>query len=151
MPRVFPAHGSFSLYRDGDIVVSHVRGPWNEELVIQWAKAVRPYSLEMQKLGVWGGVAVITNSMLGTPEAMQLLEKVVDYGVKNLGCLFQAVVAAPEVEGRGIVDGAFQRIYEGRCLWRFFDDVESAKIWGNAQLSAYKLAHGEDAFPHCPE
>nr|WP_314857681.1 hypothetical protein [uncultured Undibacterium sp.] len=140
MPSVFPAHGSFSLHRDGNIVVSRVHGPWNEELVMQWAKAVRPYSLEMQNSGAWGGIAVISGSMLATPGAMLLLEQVVDFGVKNLGCIFQVVVAAPEVEGRGLVENAFQRIYEGRCLWNFFDDLETAMVWGNAQIDAYNAS-----------
>lgn len=140
MASIFPPHGSFSLHNDGSIVVSHVRGPWNEELVVEWAKAVRPFSIEMQKTGAWGGIAVISGSMLATPAAMRALEQVVDYGVKNLGCIFQVIVAAPDVEGRGLVENAFQRIYEGRCLWAFFDDLENAMVWGNAQIDACNAA-----------
>jgi hypothetical protein len=138
MAVVFAPHGQFSLHRDGSILVTTLRGPWNIELVQLWAKAALPYSVEMQATGSpWGGVAIITDSMLCTPEAMLALRKIVAFGVQTLGCISQVVVAAPGVTGRGIVESAFQQVYEGLCLSNFFDDYESAREWTYSQISLH--------------
>ena len=134
MRPLFQAHGEFSLHRDGNILVTSLRGPWNTELVQLWAKAALPYSLEMQVDGAWGGVAIITESMLCPPEALQALRKIVAYGVQNLDCISHVIVATPEVAGRGVVESAFKRVYDGLCVSNFFDDYESAKVWSNAQI-----------------
>jgi hypothetical protein len=138
MSAAFQPHGEFSLHIDGRILVTTMRGPWNAELVQLWAKAAHPYSIDMQAGGAWGGIAVITESMLGTPDGMHALRKAVSYGVQHLGCISQVVVAAPEVAGRGLVEGAFQRVYEGLCVSNFFDDYESAKTWTLAQIAEHK-------------
>lgn len=138
MTPAFQAHGEFALHCDGRILVTTVRGPWNAELVQLWAKAAYPYSIAMQAGGAWGGIAIITESMLGTPEGMDALRKAVSYGVQNLGCISQVVVAAPDVAGRGLVEGAFERVYKGLCVSNFFDDYESAKAWTNAQIAGHK-------------
>lgn len=139
MAASFLPHGEFGLYRDGRILVTTLRGPWNTELVQLWAKAAHPYSIEMQADGgAWGGIAIITESMLGTPEGMHALRNAVSYGVQKLGCISYVVVAAPEVAGRGIVESAFQRVFEGICLSNFFDDYASAKAWTLAQITAHK-------------
>ncbi len=132
--RTLPAHGDFSLRIDGRVLVTEVRGPWNAELIHLWAKAALHPSEEMHKLGAWGGIAIITESMLSTPEALEQLAKVVRYGVQNLGCIAQVVVAAPDVLGRGIVEAGFVRIYEGLCAYNFFDDYASAKAWLDALI-----------------
>lgn len=134
----FLPHGEFGLYRDGHILVTTVRGPWNAELVQLWATTAYPYSIEMQADGAWGGIAIITESMLGTPDAMLALRKAVSYGVQKLGCISYVVVAAPDVDGRGVVESAFKRVFEGLCVSNFFDDYESAKAWTLKQIAEHK-------------
>ncbi|MES2103288.1 MAG: hypothetical protein V4634_04660 [Pseudomonadota bacterium] len=131
MSEVFTPHGQFRLHAEGRIVVSEVTGPWNVELVQNWATEVRPYSLQMQPGGPWGGIAIIRESMLCTPDAMDALGKIVAYGVENFGCIAQVVVASPDVAGRGVVEPAFQRIYEGVCAYNFFYEYEEARDWLN--------------------
>jgi CO dehydrogenase/acetyl-CoA synthase beta subunit len=94
----------------------------------------------MQDVGTWGGIAIISDSMLATPEAMDALKKAVSYAVTRLGCISQVVVAAPEVAGRGIVEASFERVYQGLCLYNFFDDYASAKAWTLAQIAQYDAA-----------
>ncbi|MES2048759.1 MAG: hypothetical protein V4447_10190 [Pseudomonadota bacterium] len=134
MRPVFQAHGEFSLYRDGNILVTSVRGPWNIELIKSWAKATLPYTLEMQTIGVWAAVAIVTESMLCPPDALEALRKSVAYSVHHLGCISHSIVAKPDVAGRGFVEPVFRRVYEGLCASNFFDDYESAKVWSNAQI-----------------
>lgn len=129
MPQLFQAHGNFLLYRDGSILVTEVIGPWNVELIKAWAKAAIPYSLEMQAIGTWGAIAIITESMLCPPAALQALRKNVAFSVQHLGCVSHSIVATADVAGRGVIEPAFQRVYEGLCASDFFYDYESAKQW----------------------
>jgi hypothetical protein len=133
MSHSFQAHGKFSIFRDDTILVTHLIGPWNIELIHSWAKAALPYSLEMQKIGTWGAIAIITESMLCPPDAMAELRKNVAYSVRRLGCNSHSIVAQPDVTGRGIIEPVFQRVYEGLCVSDFFDDYDSAKQWTHLQ------------------
>jgi hypothetical protein len=67
--------------------------------------------------------------MLCTPEAMQALSVIVKNGVAHFGCIAQAIVAAPDVAGRGVVEPAFRRVYDGICAYHFFDSYAPAKQW----------------------
>ena len=134
MRHLFKPHGKFLLYRDDNILVTDITGPWNIELIKFWAKAAIPYSLEMQTIGVWGAVAIISESMLCSPDAMQALRKNVAYSVHGLGCVSHCIVAEADVLGRGIVEPAFERAYEGLCPSNFFYDYESAKLWTQSQI-----------------
>ena len=136
MRHLFKPHGKFFLYRDGNILVTDITGPWNIELTKSWAKAAIPYSLEIQTIGAWGAVAIITESMLCSPDAMQALRKNVAYSVQRLGCVSHCIVAKADVLGRGLVEPAFQRAYEGLCPMNFFYDYDSAKRWTQAQIQA---------------
>lgn len=136
MSQSFQPHGKFSLYRDGNILVTQLIGPWNIELIQAWAKATVPYTSEMQTLGTWGAVAIITESMLCPADAMEALRKSVAYSVRRLGCVSHCIVAKPDVAGRGIIEPVFKRVYEGLCASSFFDDYESAKLWTDRQIQS---------------
>ena len=125
----FPPHGKFRIYREGRILVTEVQGPWNVELVRQWGAAVRPYSLQLMHGGPWAGLAIISGSMLSTPEGMEELARITANGAKTFACIANVVVAAPGVAGRGVVESAFQRIYEGVCAYAFFNEVDEARQW----------------------
>ena len=144
MSQSFQPHGKFSLYRDGNILATQLTGPWNIELIQAWAKATLPYTHEMQAIGAWGGVAIITESMLCPADAMAELRKNVAYSVQRLGCVSHCIVAKPDVAGRGIIEPVFQRIYEGLCASNFFDDYESAREWTYAQISMHNPISGAD-------
>ncbi|MFZ6648289.1 hypothetical protein ACO0LO_21385 [Undibacterium sp. TJN25] len=129
MSEVFTPHGRFSLHIDDRVIVSEVTGPWNLELVKDWAREVNPYAEQMQNGGPWGGIAIIHESMLCTPEAMTAIGAASSYAVAHYGCIAQLVVAARDVAGRGVVESAFHRLYEDVCACEFFDDYAAAKVW----------------------
>jgi hypothetical protein len=129
MNSIFPPHGELAFYRDGRILVANVRGPWNLELVYRWAKDIRPYASELAQGGVWGCICIIEVSILSTPEAMQVLQKVVEGAVKNFQFGAQAIAAASTVTGRGFVEDSFRHMYDGLCLFEFFEDYQAAKFW----------------------
>lgn len=138
MAPLFPPHGKYSLYRDGQVLVTEVVGPWNLELVQEWARSAIPFSIEMQEEGPWAGIAIMSESMLATPDAMAALRKVVAASVEQFNCIAHIVVAAPGVAGKGVVEPAFEKVYEGLCLSGFFDDYESAKKWAILEINQRK-------------
>lgn len=138
MSSTFPPHGHFDIRVDGRIVVTEVDGPWNVQLVRNWIEATVPYCHAMAKGGPWAGIAIVRGSMLCTPEAMALLGRAVANGVKHYNCVAHVVVAAPHVEGRGIVEPAFRQIYEGVCAYHFFDEYAEAKHWTEQLLATMR-------------
>lgn len=138
MAPLFPSHGKYSLYRDGQVLVTEVVGPWNLELVQEWARSAIPFSIEMQEEGPWAGIAIMSESMLATPDAMTALRKVVAASIEQFNCIAHIVVAAPGVAGKGVVEPAFEKVYEGLCLSGFFDDYESAKKWAILEINQRK-------------
>lgn len=135
MAPLFPAHGKYSIYRDGHILVTEVIGPWNRELVQEWSNAAIPFCIEMQQDGPWVAIAIASQSMLATPDAMQILRKIVQISVEQFDCRAHVVVAGPEVDGRGVVESVFEKAYEGLCASGFFDDYDSAKHWAEQLLA----------------
>lgn len=135
MAPLFPSHGQYSIYRDGAILVTEVVGPWNLELVDEWSKAAIPFCIEMQASGPWVAVAIASQSMLATPEAMVALRKIVGISVEQFGCRAHVVVADSAVDGRGVVEPVFEKAYAGLCASAFFDDYGSAKRWATNLLS----------------
>lgn len=129
MNSIFPPHGELAFYRDGRILVANVRGPWNLELVYRWANEIRPHARELALTGVWACICIIEVSILSTPEAMQVLQKVVEGGVKNFQFGGQAIVATNTVSGRGFVEDSFRHMYQGLCPFEFFEDYQRAKCW----------------------
>lgn len=138
MAPLFPSHGKYSLYRDGQVLVTEVVGPWNLELVQEWARSAIPFSIEIQEDGPWAGIAIMSESMLATPDAMAALRKVVAASVEQFNCIAHIVVAAPGVAGKGVVEPAFEKVYEGLCLSGFFDDYVSAKQWATKEIHQRK-------------
>jgi hypothetical protein len=127
MNPVFRAHGRFRSTTEGQILVTYVTGPWNRELIKEWMKEMGPVAMEVAARGPYVGIAVIDESMLCPPDAMELLAKTVKYSAESMGCLANLVVAAPGVEGRHFVEPNYIRMYEGVTLYGFFDTYEEAR------------------------
>lgn len=138
MAKPFPPHGKYKIYCDGRLLVSEVVGPWNIEFIRDWSTAAIPLCEELKAQAPWIAIAMISGSMLATPEAMDALRKVIQNSVQHYGCIAHVLVAKPEVAGRGIVEWAFQRTYDGLTQSAFFDDYESAKAWSLALLASHQ-------------
>jgi hypothetical protein len=132
-PPVFRAHGQFSSRVDGRLIFSSVTGPWNKELVQEWA--VSSHAL-VKSVGPHVGIALIQESMLCTPEALQVLRHSAQYAAKSLHCIAHAMVADKSIDGRDLVDASFLRAYEGVIPFAIFYTVDEARAWGLALLAA---------------
>ncbi len=116
-------------------MVSEIIGPWNLEFIREWSTASIPYCEQMRAGGPWVAVAMISGSMLATPEAMDALRKVIVNSRQIYGCVGHALVAAPDVAGRGIVELAFERSYGDITSTAFLNDYASAKAWAQKLLN----------------
>lgn len=138
MTKPFPPHGKYKIYCDDQLLVSEVVGPWNIEFIRDWSMASIPLCEELKEKGPWIAVAIISGSMLATPEAMDALRKVIQNSVQYYGCIAHVLVAGADVAGRGIVEWAFKKSYGDLSQAALFDDYESAKQWSLALLASHK-------------
>jgi hypothetical protein len=129
VPSQFSVHGTFSIRREGQILFTHVRGPWNYEFAKVWRTAVKPEVDVMSRCGLWGAMTIIEKSMLCTPDAVTELRAAAAHGVKNRNFCAQGIVAAKEVEGRGLVENCYYQLHRDICPFEFFFDQEKAKEW----------------------
>lgn len=133
--KLFVPHGQFDAYVEGRLVISQVTGPWNKELVDEWARALHPMAKAIGADGPHAGIAIIHGSMLCPPDALESLRKVVAYSVRHMGNIAHVIVADSTVEGRKLLEPLFAKLYEGLVPYRMFETLPPAKEWANALLS----------------
>lgn len=130
----FRPHGNFLSRVEGRLMITDITGPWNKELVEQWALASNPIA---KNLGLHVGIAVIHGSMLCTPEALLVLRRAAGHAAGALGCIAHVIVADKTVEGRDFVESSFIRTYEGVLPLAFFYTLDEARAWSLARLEAH--------------
>jgi hypothetical protein len=140
MSEFFRPHGEFRSHLDGRLVVTEVTGPWNKELVEAWARHIYPYVKQLSADGPHVGLGIIRGSMLCPPDAMEELARVIRHGVTKLHSIGEFIVVDRTVEGRGLVEPAYERIYEGLVPFQFYDTVEEARARADEVLRAYYAA-----------
>jgi hypothetical protein len=136
----FKAHGAFNLHRDGQVIVIEAAGPWNLELIRQYAHDVLPVTREVAAGGPWGAVVVVRNSVLFTTEAAQSLREAGFRTAKASGRIAVAYVIAPEVEGALLAPDILRRIYDGLNTWAIFTDLDAAMDWLRGQIATHNAA-----------
>lgn len=142
--KLFVPHGQFDAYVDGRLVISRVTGPWNKELVDAWALALHPLAKAVCADGPHVGIAIIQESMLCSPDALEVLRRVVLYSVQHLDNIAHVIVADASVEGRTLLAPTFASIYAGVVSHRLFETLPEAKEWANALLVTTLAQREED-------
>jgi hypothetical protein len=130
MNPAFRTHGLFSTRVEGRLIISDVTGPWNKELVEEWAQDAYPIARMVMTGGPHAAIAVMHNSMVCSADAMASLKLAVQFSVKKLNCVAHIIVADSTVDGRALLESTFARIYEGICPHRLFDNLDDARAWG---------------------
>lgn len=136
-PPVFRAHGHFTTRVEGQIIISDVTGPWNKELVEEWAYGSQPVAKRVSARGPHVGIAVISGSMLCTPEALAVLRQAARHAATTLRCVGHVIVADQSVEGRDFVEPTFMRAYEGVMPLAIFYTLDEARAWALARLAEH--------------
>ncbi|MGQ0799665.1 MAG: hypothetical protein ACT4NL_06095 [Pseudomarimonas sp.] len=130
----FQPHGELQLRVEYPLLISVAHGPWNRELVMIWRQQVLPCAQQLQRLGPWIGVGVMRDSMTCTADALQLHRETAKVMVEQLGAIASAHVAAPTVDGYGLMRGVYARMFEGLCPHTHFDDLADVLPWAEEQL-----------------
>jgi hypothetical protein len=136
----FKAHGAFNLHRDGQAIVIEAAGPWNLELIRQYAHDVLPVTREVAAGGPWGAIVVVRNSVLFTLEAAEALREAGFRTAKTSGRIAVAYVIPADVEGALLAPDILRRIYDGLNTWAIFTDLPAAMDWTLGQIAAHNAA-----------
>jgi hypothetical protein len=136
----FKAHGVFSLHRDGQVIVIEATGPWNLELIRQYAHDVQPVTRELASGGPWGAIVLVRNSVLFTTEAADALREAGFRTAKSSGRIAVAYVISPEVEGALLAPDILRRIYDGLNTWAIFSELDQAMDWMRGQIATHHAA-----------
>ena len=118
-------------------MVSEVTGPWNKELVQDWGQSCYPEAKRLSQAGPYVGIALIRESMLCPPDAIQALRHIVHLSAARLRCIAHVIVADPSVDGRDFLEPVFARVYEGLIEHAIFYDMDAARAWSLALLRDY--------------
>lgn len=116
-------------------MITEVTGPWNRELIDYWAQQSFAQASALSAEGPYVGIALIRESMLCPPDALETLRKVVKYSATKLNCVANVIVADRSVEGRHLMEPTFAKIYEGVVEHRFFYELEPAMAWSRGYLA----------------
>lgn len=136
----FKPHGQFGLHRDGQVIVIEATGPWNLELIQQYAHDVLPIIREISQDGPWGAIVMVRNSVMFTPDAANALREAGFRNAKTSGRVAVAYVIPSDVEGAPFAPNILAKIYDGLNPWAIFTDVHKAIGWMKAQLRTHRTA-----------
>lgn len=136
MNSAFRPHGKFTTRVEGRLIVSEVTGPWNKELVDYWGTRCLPDAKALAATGPWVGIAVIRESMLCPPDAMESLRRIAHHSGAKLNCIAHVMVADASVDGRDFLESAFARIYQGAVEHAIFYTYDEARAWSLALLAS---------------
>lgn len=123
---MYEQHGSHQLTCDGDVLIMHGRGPWNEE-------AIRNYRRDLEKAIAslpprWAFIGEFHGEAVLIPEAEREVERVVAWR-KTRGMEAMAIVMS-DVTAKGVAFSQLARIYENAGVpYRVFDNEAEALAW----------------------
>lgn len=83
----------------------------------------------------WGLLVIVSNSFLCSLDTIAVIRNIVEQDFLNKGHSAMGFVVARSVEGRGLVDNIFRKIYDGICPMDFFDSIDEGKYWVAKYLS----------------
>lgn len=125
----FQPHGRASCRREGNLLVLELEGPWNAELMQQTRQDVRSLKASLPEKAKWGLLVVFSHSLLCSFDSIDVIRNNVQEDARHQGHAAVGFVAARSVEGRGLVDDIFRRIYDGICPMAFFESIDDGKAW----------------------
>lgn len=132
----FRAHGQFDISVDGRIVITEVDGPWNRELVVNWAGRMVALCEPLAATGPYVAIAVVRGSILCPPDALDSLRTAIAYGAARLDCIGNAIVADAAVEGRTLMRETYETLFEDIAPHRYCDKLADARAWAVQLLAA---------------
>jgi hypothetical protein len=125
----FKPHGKASCTLDGQLILLDLEGPWNAELMLQIQHDVDSLKASLPTNKKWGLLVIVSNSLLCSFDTIEIIKNVVKEDQRHHGHAVIGFVVDPVVEGCGIVDVIFRKIYENICPIEFFETMSEARSW----------------------
>ncbi len=124
---IFMEHGVFEVKNEGKLLLVDATGPFNEELIIQYEKALES-CIQTLEISQWNQVIVLHQLSLFTPEAEKVLTNTV-INRRSRGLMACAVVLM-DVEGESLIKTQMSRCYDqARVKHTFTTSISYAKKW----------------------
>jgi hypothetical protein len=123
----FKEHGLFEVKIEGKILLVDATGPFNEELIIKYKKALESciQNLEISK---WNQIITLHEFSLFTPEAEQSLTQTL-INRRTRGLIASAVVFV-DIEGESLIKVQMSNCYnKAGVKHQFMSSVDDAKKW----------------------
>lgn len=112
-------------------------GPFNLEHFQKAGEESRLERIRLTKSGPWGSIAIVNNSVMITPDALDLLGRNLADQERNANLVAAAFVVSPGTEGRLFCEETFSPVYAGAgAPFRLFETLEPAKIWVTEMIEA---------------
>jgi hypothetical protein len=125
----FKPHGKADFRVEGQLILIELEGPWNAELVEQIHERVVELKATLIANGKWGLLIIISNSLLCPLETIDTIKRTVLEDAEQNGHAAVGLVAARSVEGRGLLEAWYCKLYDGICPVAFFETLDEAKRW----------------------
>jgi hypothetical protein len=125
----FRPHGKAEFRVEGQLMFIDLEGPWNTELVEQSHVRLADLKAMLTANGKWGLLIIVSNSLLCSLETFDLMRRLVLEDAAQNGYAAVGFVAAYSVEGRGLLEPMFCKLFEGICPVAFFETLDEAKRW----------------------
>tara|TARA_E500000305_G_scaffold88361_1_gene75067 strand:+ start:790 stop:1236 length:447 start_codon:yes stop_codon:yes gene_type:complete len=123
-------HGEREIWTDGRIFFSRNAGPFNLELLQHATEEARQERIRLTNSGPWGTIAIMSKSVMFTPDALDMVRSNMSDPERNGGLVATAFVVPPGTEGRVFCEDIFTPIYAlAGAAFRVFDTLEPAKVW----------------------
>jgi len=121
------AHGSYTIERQGNILVVDARGPFNEEAIDRYQVDMKKVCQEMAGQP-WASLVTYYGNSVFTPDAEQSLIEITKYRVKH-GMVANASVIINSRHA-DLQQMQLRRVYQASDVtFHVFSDVGSAKEW----------------------
>jgi hypothetical protein len=124
---IFTEHGLFEVKIAGKLLLVDATGPFNEELLIQYQKALES-CIQTLEVSEWNQVITLHQLSLFTPEAEQMLANTL-INRKSRGLMASAIVLM-DAEGESLIKTQMSRCYNrAEVKHNFTTSIDNAKKW----------------------
>lgn len=124
---ILPEHGKFSVKVADKLLIVEATGPFNEEIVVPFARQIESCVTELES-GSWNQIVILHKMSVFTPAAEKaFIQTLIDR--KARGLVASAVVIAEDY-GRNMIEVQMHRCYQTAGVKdAYFNSKEDARAW----------------------
>jgi hypothetical protein len=124
---IFMEHGVFEVKIEDKLLLVDATGPFNEELLIQYEKALES-CIQTLEISPWNQIIILHKLSLFTPDAEQVLTNTV-INRKSRGLMACAIVLI-DAEGESLIKTQMGRCYNRAAVkHKFSTSIDNARKW----------------------